>query len=94
MENNEKNKFFIFKFIVYFLVYIILCLLAINTAIGYINFKKIQEDKKPYLIFSTKTHENDEELITSYWFGIYKIITVKRQESITYNFKLWFNKDF
>jgi len=94
MENKEKKKFLILKVISYVLIYIVLIVLVINTALGYINFNNIQNDKKTYFISDTKTHENDEEVITSYHFGIYKIICVKRQESITYNIKLWFNKDF
>ena len=94
MENKEKKIFLILKIISYVLIYTILFLLVINTVIGYINFNNIQNDKKIYFISGTKTHESDEELITSYRFGIYKIISIKRQESITYNLKLWFSKDF
>ncbi len=94
MENKEKRKFLILKVICYVLIYIVLIVLVINTALGYINFNNIKNDKKTYFISDTKTHETDEEIITSYRFGIYKIICIKKQESITYNLKLWFNKDF
>ncbi|MDD2435117.1 MAG: hypothetical protein PHO63_02560 [Bacilli bacterium] len=84
----------VFRIVCNVLIYLIIIMVLINTVIGYINFNNLKEDKNLIMVMKTDNYESDEKEITAYYIGIYKIITIKTQEQISYQAKLWFMEDF
>jgi len=73
---------------------VIVVLILIYFIIGYINFYKITNDKKPLFTISEKNYEVENGKVKVYHSGVYKIV----EHEITgvnksYSLKLWFMDD-
>lgn len=60
--------------------------------LGYINFGKIADGKKPVYVVKEKTYEVADGTVEVYDNIIYKIV-VYRSSEIKYSLKLWFMSD-
>lgn len=71
---------------------IIVVLLVFWFILGYINFGKIADGKKPLYVVKESSYEKDGGKVTVYDNLIYKIVVYQNDE-IIYSLKLWFMKD-
>ena len=97
-NNKEQNEFKPKKKrvnIVLIVFDIIVILLIAYFAIGYVNFIKLKEDKKPIFVVSTKTYNYDANTtITVYDNKVYKVVKQENKDkNVMYSLKLWFMSD-
>lgn len=86
---KKKTRNTIFK-----ILDVIIVLVLIYFIIGYVNFYKITNDKKPLFTISEKSYNVEGGKVKVYHNGLYKIVEHEVTDvNKTFSLKLWFMKD-
>lgn len=73
---------------------VVVLLMLVYFIIGYVNFYKITNDKKPLFTISEKSYNVENGKVKVYHNGLYKIVEHEVTDvNKTYSLKLWFMKD-
>lgn len=87
VNQNKKGKWGIIGFL---LVFLFLMVFVFEIITGHLNLYLIHERKEPYFLISENTYKKDNKIITTYNFGIYKIIEVESETETKTALRIWF----
>lgn len=81
------------KKIIMIILDVVVILLALYFVLGYVNFKRIGNDKKPIAMLKEEVYNMDDDVIYVYDGIIYKIVKYEfSNKDISLDLKLWFEK--
>ncbi len=92
-EPKKKKKRSPFRLIVSIITWILVIIIALSAALGFINIGRVNNGDKPYAVLKEENYQEDDNKVQVYHFGLYKIVKVEEPTKTSISLKPFFLKN-
>ncbi len=89
----KKKKRSPFRIIISIITWILVIIIAVSAALGFINIGRVNNGEKPYAVLKEENYQEEESKVQVYHFGLYKIVKVEEKTKTSISLKPFFLKN-
>lgn len=89
-KKEKKKRKGIISIIISIILWIIVLIVLVSVVLGLINFNRISKDEEPIAVLDTRKIEEEDQNVTIYDFGVYRIEKTESAKNTTISLKPWF----